>query len=233
MKAAFFRNLTSQLFKSQAAHLPSFFIFFQKLLHTRYILLTISFLSFLLASLAAWSFVAHVRELQQWKEKIVDAETKLPLLETLTKREKDLFLSIREADPYYLEHQVCSMRLSRLEAYSLESAKHGLNDHQMQRLRFLMSTENTLQFVIGKTTKGNPQAQEIKQDHPVEVDETDIQRILAHIEGINVGPYAPTAHRPPMTMKKFSLKRKKETSQGFPSYLLDIELWRREASQKS
>ena len=73
----------------------------------------------------------------------------------------------------------------------------------------------------------------MKQQHPVEADERDVQRILAHIEGVSIGPYAPADHRPPMAIKKFTLKRKKVTHERFPSYLLEIELWRRETVQKT
>lgn len=189
---------------------------------------------FLLASYAGWSFISRVQDLLVWKEKIVAVETKLPLLESGPKREHDLLSAIQNAHPHYLEHHLGSLRLARLEAYSLEAAKDQLSEPQIDRLHFLMGKENTLRFIPGKAVKSAAsQAVEMKQEHPVEVDEKDIQRILAHIEGLPIGPYAPSDHRPPMAIKKFTLKRKKDSQQRFPSYLLDIELWRREAVQNS
>ncbi len=204
---------------------------FEQSLSSPQLLLAVVLFCFSLAAYAGWSFFTRVQTLKIWKEKIVAVETKLPLLESIPTRESDLLLSLRTVDPLYLERRLGGLRLSRLEAYSLESAKQALTEAQAERLHFLMGHENALRFIPGKIVKGATQAVEMKQEHPVEVDEKDVQKILAYIEGSCIGNYAPADNRPPMTIKKFSLKRKKGTEQRFPSYLLDIELWRREAAQ--
>lgn len=220
--------------------------FFSLVWHTRWVALTsrlgdtshlfilVIFVCFLLSAWASYSFIQRVVIIKNWKEKVLFTEAKIPLLETLPLREKELAASVKNHDPFYLEHTLGNMRLSRLEAYSLESSKDSLSEVQKKRLHFLMGKENSLLFSKGKMLKGpSLTSQEIKQEHPVEVDETDIQRILAHLEGVPIGAYTPSQGRPPLTIKKFSLKRKKETSQGFPSYSLDMELWKREAAQTS
>lgn len=204
---------------------------FEHSLSSPQLLLAVVLFCFSLAGLAGWSFFTRVQTLKIWKEKIVAVETKLPLLESIPQRERDLLLSLRTADPLYLERRLGGLRLSRLEAYSLEAAKQQLTEIQAKRLHFLMGHENTLRFIPGKIVNGPAQAVEMKQEHTVEVDEKDVQKILAYIEGSVIGHYAPADNRPPMTIKKFSLKRKKETQEHFPSYLLDIELWRRETAQ--
>lgn len=189
---------------------------------------------FVLAAYAGWSFFVRVQTMMDWKEKVVAVEIKLPLLETAAQREKELLASLQRSDPLYLERYLSTLRLARLEAYSLEAGKTELADPQLKRLNYLMGEDNTLRFRTGKTVKGQTlQAVEMQQVHTVEVDEKDIQRILACIEGVPIGSYTPAQKRPPMAIKQFSLKRKKETQQRFPSYLLDIELWRREAMQPS
>jgi len=196
------------------------------------LVLGVVLLSLLLATWASWSFISRVQTLKLWKEKIVAVESKLLLLEAIPMRQKELLSQIHNADPLYLEHQISSIRLDRLEAYSLETAKDTLSDRQKERLRFLMGEENSILFKPGKTAKGSlAGAIELKLSNPVEVDEKDVERILAHIEGMPIGGYAPADHRPPMAIKKFTLKRKKEINQRLSSYLLDMELWRREATQ--
>ncbi len=192
------------------------------------------FFCFSLSLFAAWSLFTRVNSLNVLKEKVAAIEAKRPLMESIPQRERDLQAAARKADPRYLECHLQAMRLARLEAYSLETSKENLSGLQTKRLRFLMGPENTLHFLPGKTLKSSTlQAVEMKLEHPVEVDEKDVQRILAHIEGSVIGPYAPADHRPPMAIKKFSLKRKKEADPRFPSYLFEIELWRREVVQNS
>ncbi len=190
------------------------------------------FLFFCLTCYSGWSLYNRIGTIKVLKEKVIAVETKLPLLAAIPQREKNLQTSLSKSDPLYLEHYLASMRLARLEAYSLETAKGKLSTPQATRLQFLMSPENTLHFLPGKSIKhAHKQVVEMKQDHPVEVDERDIQKILAHIEGGLIGPYAPAQHRPPMTIKKLTLKRKKDHDQNYPSYLLNLELWSWKTSQ--
>ncbi len=189
---------------------------------------------FLLTVFSGKSFFTRIQPLLLVEKKIVAAEKTLPHLALMAKRRNTLTRDLQNANPHYLEQRLACLTLSRLEAYSLEVAKNELQEEQKTRLSFLMGSENSLHFLPGKVNK-NPlfQVVEMKQAYPVEVDEKDIQRILAHIEGITIGSYAPEDDRPPMTIKKFSITRKKDTSQRFPSYLLDIELWQKEPTQNS
>lgn len=199
--------------------------------YTPHLYLSLVALAFFLAAFAAWSLFTRLQTLTIWRNKVLSAETKLPLLEATLQREADTLSALQEADPLYFDHYLGNMRLCRLEAYTLETAKHELKEEEKRRLDFLMGPENSLHFRTGKILKGTSmQAIEMVQEHPVEVEEKDVQRILAHLEGMTIGPYTFADHRPPMAIKKLSLKRKQEPHQRYPSYLFEVEVWRREAN---
>lgn len=63
--------------------------------------------------------------------------------------------------------------------------------------------------------------------HSVEVNPSDIQKILARIEGTKMGEYRPGPHRPQLVITEFKLDKKKVNDKN-EVYLLNLKLIKRE-----
>lgn len=138
----------------------------------------------------------------------------------------------READHFYIDKNVETLVLLEPEIEQLQAivADKNFTDNEniKKRLEFLTGGANSLAFSEG-VVHSFPFFQETTETliHPVEVERSDIQKILAKIEGIKIGPYSPGLHPPQLIITEFKLDKKK-TNDKNEVYLLDIKLIKRE-----
>ena len=136
----------------------------------------------------------------------------------------------RDADRSYLDKYVESIPLLQAEVTMLQQA---LNNPVVAPDPFLISRmealkKNTIQFSEG-TAEPYPFFKETAETiaRPVEVDDSDIRKILSEIEGVSIGSYEPGPHRPQLIITDYKLERKATPRQG-QVYSLTLKLIKRE-----
>ena len=138
----------------------------------------------------------------------------------------------RDADHFYIDKNLETLVFLEPEIEQLQhivkDKNFANNEAVKNRLEFLTSQSNTLVFSEG-IVQTFPLFQETAETlvHPVEVDPSDIQKILAKVEGIKIGNYSPGPHRPQLTITDFKLNKKKVTESN-EVFLLDMKLIKRE-----
>jgi len=144
---------------------------------------------------------------------------------SLQKHLSDAFFSRHQhSDPYFLDHHIEALSFLQQEQKLLQPwASHPATNNRLElehRLSFLRSEENRLLFHETKT-QTSPQCKETHetQRHPIELDETDLKRLLSLIEEI---PPDSTTSRPQLIIRDFHLTRKNQT------FVLEMNLLKRE-----
>lgn len=138
----------------------------------------------------------------------------------------------RDADHFYIDKYLESLSFLEPEAEALQKIMKNKNftDDEVikKRYAFLTGSGNTLRFSEG-VVQTLPQFQETAETliHPVEVNVDDIQKILAMVEGIQVGAYKPAALRPQLLILDFKLEKKASQDKN-EVYQLNMKLLKRE-----
>ncbi|HSX10341.1 MAG TPA: hypothetical protein VLF94_01305 [Chlamydiales bacterium] len=134
------------------------------------------------------------------------------------------------ADPYFLDQKIEAFPLLQAEKERLSSLLHhpAFPDSEVlkERLRFL--TDNRLAFAE-ENIQTSSQMKEIdeKQRRTVEMDESDLQKILSLLEDTPIGPYLPPNDSPQILIKELHLK-KHETPLQTQVFEVDMDLLKRE-----
>jgi hypothetical protein len=140
--------------------------------------------------------------------------------------------NFRDADHFYIDKYLETIALLEPEIESLQkliSSKNYVEDDQVKkRLDLLTGPGNTLSFSEG-IVQTTPLFQETTETliHPVEINVSDLQQILARIEGVEIGPFKPSPNRPQMIITDFKLD-KKSLSEKNEVYILNLKLLKRE-----
>jgi hypothetical protein len=138
----------------------------------------------------------------------------------------------READHFYIDKYLESLVFLETEVESLQKIaadKNFSNDERIKkRLELLTGTSNSLVFSEG-VVQTFPLFQETVETlvHPVEINTNDLQKILARIEGIQIGPYLPGPNRPQLIITEFKLDKKKVYDKN-EVFILNLKLLKRE-----
>jgi hypothetical protein len=138
----------------------------------------------------------------------------------------------RDADHFYIDKHLEVLTFLDPEVEALQKiTKHkNFNDDEVikKRLEFLSGSGNSLRFAEG-IVQTFPQFQETTETliHSVEVNVQDVQKILALIEGITIGPYQPAPNRPQLAILDFKLEKKKNSDKN-EVFLLNMKLLKRE-----
>jgi hypothetical protein len=147
---------------------------------------------------------------------------------------RSLAVHYRDADHYYIDKELETLKFLQPELASLQELFSDPNftsdEHLHKRFERLSGAQNRLAFVEG-AVQSTPLFTETTESlaHPVEVDSSDLQKILTYIEGVPVGPFEPPPGRPQLTIIDFKLQRKSD----FPNhevYELNMKLLKREFS---
>ncbi len=130
-----------------------------------------------------------------------------------------------DVDPFYLDNQLESIVFLKKERESLEkilkSPTYTGNEGIEKRYAYLISAENRLQFTEVELPRGEGFQENIASlSHSIEVDEEDLQELLAHIETYH-------QHQPQLIITDFKLKRKTNLD-GIEVFELTTKLLKRE-----
>lgn len=138
----------------------------------------------------------------------------------------------READHFYIDKNLESLIFLEPEIEMLQkilSDKNFADDERLKaRLEYLTGETNNLVFSEG-VVQNYPLFQETMETlvHPVEINTTDLQKILARIEGVEMGEHKPGPHRPQLLITEFRIDKKKVYDKN-EVFLLNLKLLKRE-----
>lgn len=138
----------------------------------------------------------------------------------------------KDADHFYIDKnlEVLSFLEPEVEALQKIVQSKNFTDDEVikKRLEFLTGTGNALRFSEG-VVQTHPQFQETTETliHPVEVNLSDIQKMLSLVEGIQIGSYKPAPDRPQLMIIDFKLEKKKSIDKN-EVFLLNMKLLKRE-----
>lgn len=138
----------------------------------------------------------------------------------------------RDADHFYIDKNMEVLTFLEPESEAIQKIMKNKNftDDEVikKRYAFLTGAGNSMRFSEG-VVQTLPQFQEVTETliHPVEVNVDDIQKILALIEGIQIGPYKPAALRPQLIILDFKLEKKTSTDKN-EVFQLNMKLLKRE-----
>ena len=138
----------------------------------------------------------------------------------------------KEADHFYIDKNLEVLTFLEPEIDALQKIvqhKNFTDDEVIKkRLEFLTGNGNALRFSEG-VVQTHPQFQETTETliHPVEVNLHDIQKMLALIEGIQIGNFMPAPNRPQLVILDFKIEKKKAIDKN-EVFLLNMKLLKRE-----
>lgn len=142
-----------------------------------------------------------------------------------------IFSQIKESDPKYLQKELETLPLLESELKRLETilVHHKENPTLNQRLTFLKSRQNQFALKeIQRRTGDLFQEVELTLDHPVEMDDEDLKKTLASIEGIPVSSHPTKQGRPQILIREFDLT-KEINNLGEEIFLIQCNLLKRES----
>jgi hypothetical protein len=181
--------------------------------------------------MAVMSFVSKQRELNVVKDTLSNVQQ----MALVREKKQALNISVRnhyrDADHFYLDKHVESMVFLEPEIESLQkimSQNNFAEDDKIKKRLEYLTHENALAFAEG-VVQSSPHFQEVieTQVHPVEINATDLQKVLAKIEGVEMGAFAPGPNRPQLLIIDFRLDKKKITEKN-EVFLLNVKLLKRE-----
>lgn len=138
----------------------------------------------------------------------------------------------KDADHFYIDKYIETLTFLEPEIESLQKIvnhKNFTGDSEItSRLDALTGPSNSIVFVEG-VVQSYPLYQETTEtlSHPIEVNVTDIQKILARIEGVEIGSYKPGPNPPQLLVLDFKIDKKKTIHES-EIYLLNLKLLKRE-----
>ncbi|HSX26665.1 MAG TPA: hypothetical protein VLE89_06635 [Chlamydiales bacterium] len=149
------------------------------------------------------------------------------------KSQKEHFLQRYDhTDPYFIDQQIESFFFLQKERQQLELLlQHPAFPKKeliQERLSFLTSKENHLSF-IEENIRISSQMKETeeKQRHPIQLDEEDLQKLLALIEDIPIGSFLPSVQSPQLLINNFTL-RNLQPPLHTPVWEIQMDLLKRE-----
>jgi len=150
--------------------------------------------------------------------------------EQKTKSDACVF-QLKTADRAYLGKQLESLTLLEPEVRRVQALlSHQKENHPLTlRLEFFKSGKNRIAFIEEKQRAAEHlQETEEKLQHPVELNEEDLKKLLVLIEGVTINPYSPVQGRPLLVFKEFDLVKQMAPSEE-EIYMVDFKLIKREA----
>lgn len=138
----------------------------------------------------------------------------------------------QNANHFYIDKNLETISLLEPEIESLKGMQQNPNfpedENIKKRLDILTGPTNALVFTEG-VVQSTPLFQEVTETlvHPVEINVTDLQKILCRIEGITLGNCVPPENRPQLIIIDFKLE-KKTVSEKNQVFQLSLKLLKRE-----
>lgn len=138
----------------------------------------------------------------------------------------------KDADHFYIDKHLETLTFLEPEVdhlYKIVNNPNFAEDEAVKkRLDFLTGSANSMIFSEG-VVQSHPLFQETTETlvHPVEVNISNIQQILSHVEGIEIGAFSPPPHYPQLIILDFKLD-KKSLNEKNDVFLLNMKLLKRE-----
>ncbi len=137
----------------------------------------------------------------------------------------------RDADHFYIDKQLETITLLEPEIDALQKIlehKNAAEDEQIKKRLEQLTSANSMSFSEG-VVQTYPDFQETTETlvHPVEINTSDLQNVLAKVEGIDIGTYTPGPNRPQLIVLDLKLERKKSIDKN-EVYQLNMKLLKRE-----
>lgn len=186
---------------------------------------------FLLPALGCLFWFQWKMQLLQNQKAVIDALQEKALEVAYQKTKNDACLSLlKTADRSYLDKHVEPLVLLEPETRRIQAfLSHQKENHSLaRRLEFLKSGKNRIALVEEKR-RAAQQLQEVEEklQHPIELNEEDLKKLLVLIEGVTINPYSPVQGRPQIIFKEFDLVKQMASSEE-EIYMIDFKLIKRE-----
>lgn len=177
-------------------------------------------------------FLSQKNELEEFQDSLEAIQHQTMIKEKKQAINMAVRQHFRDADHFYIDKHLETLVFLEPEIEQLQKIVQDKNfaddDRIKKRLELLTGQGNALVFSEG-IVQSFPLFQETSETliHPVEVNPSDIQKILARIEGVKMGEYRPGPHRPQLIITEFKLDKKKVNEKN-EVYLLNLKLIKRE-----
>ncbi len=176
------------------------------------------------------NFLLGIQKMDILEKEMQRIHAKALLSQEVLHKESTLLNSLKNPDPHYLDKNIETLTFLLPEIKKLEaiSQEHPDEEQALKRLSFLKDGGNALVF-SEEQIRANSTFREIeeKQQHPIEMNEEDLKKLLCLIEGVTIWPYGPKEGRPQLIIKDFKLS-KKEINPQEKVFVVSMELLRRE-----
>jgi len=134
----------------------------------------------------------------------------------------------------YLTKEIESITPLHEEAESLQKFSscgfHPEDEAIRKRIQFLTSNENKLVFTEGQEKRFGGFSETLcSLAHPIEVNLSDLKKIISRIEGVTVAPEKPSESRPQLIISEFRLDKKRAILNDV--FVLHLKVIKREYSK--
>jgi hypothetical protein len=172
-----------------------------------------------------FSFFSSMAELNEIKLAIDQLQLKEQRLLNRGLSEENFISKMKNADHFYIDKNLESLIFLESETTQLEFQTDPVFK---KRLHFLTGGENKLLFAEEGIRRCDIfQEVEERLQHPVEIDEEDLKKILCFIEEIPISPFSPPTNAPQLIIKNFELV-KKSIGTDQEIYVVNLKLIKRE-----
>lgn len=178
------------------------------------------------------NIVSGLNELSETDQRIELIEEQILLLGQKQSVNIALMQSYKDADHFYIDKQLETLQFLEPEIESLQMALNNKNiaedENLKKRYEQLVGSGNSMSFSEG-VVQSSTVFQEVVESliHPVEVDVSNLKEVLAKVEGVEIGSYAPGPNRPQLIITDFKID-KKNTIDKNEVFQLNLKLLKRE-----
>ena len=169
-------------------------------------------------------------KLQDLEERFSAAARKQKMAVERIERKDRFIRRYSHADPYFLDRQIESFPLLQSEKVRIESLLHhpAFPESQSLKDRLFFLSENRLSFTEENIhVSSQIKETEEKQRHPVQMDESDLKKILSLVEDVPIESILPSNDSPQILIKDFRIK-KQETALQTEVFEVEMDLLKRE-----
>lgn len=190
----------------------------------------------LIAPLPIFYFLFHysvtVERLKTLDEKMEILHARKEQSEAVQKRQHSVLTSLVQSDLFYIDKHIETLTFLEPEIKKMETlfTENAIDDSVQKRLHFLKNGPNRLVFAEDKI-RSKDKIREVteRQQHPVEMSEEDLRKLLCLVEGVTIWPYGPREGRPQLIIQDFHLLKKRVDAQE-PVFVVNMNLIKRENS---
>jgi hypothetical protein len=180
--------------------------------------------------LSALTLFFQIGELKELETRFAAAARKEKIAIARKERKENFLQKYAQVNPYFLDQQIESLPLLENERKKLEQLLHhpAFPNHPSFRERLQFISQNRLQFAEENLqTSATVKEAEEKLRHPVQIDETDLKKILALIEHRRIESFEPAPSSPQLIVEDLQLTKIKTALQT-EVFEIDLQLLKRE-----